>query len=34
MFDRVNTAMYKALKEEEISLPFPQMDVHMKTKDE
>jgi len=33
MFDRVNTAIYNALKEENILLPFPQMDVHLKTKD-
>ena len=33
MFDRVNTAIYKALKEENIQLPFPQMEVHLKTKD-
>ena len=31
MFDRVNTAIYKALQEENIQLPFPQMDVHMKS---
>jgi len=33
MFDRVNTAIYQALKAENIQLPFPQMDVHLKTKD-
>ena len=32
MFDRVNTALYKALKENGIELPFPQIDVHMKEK--
>jgi small-conductance mechanosensitive channel len=32
MFDRVNTALYNALKEENIQLPFPQLDVHMKSK--
>ena len=31
MFDRVNTALYNALKEENIQLPFPQLDVHMKS---
>ncbi|RLD05878.1 MAG: mechanosensitive ion channel family protein, partial [Chloroflexota bacterium] len=30
MFDRVNTALYKALNKEKIQLPFPQLDVHMK----
>ncbi len=30
MFDRVNTAIYKALQKENIQLPFPQLDVHMK----
>lgn len=30
MFDRVNTAIYQALKKENIHLPFPQLDVHMK----
>jgi MscS family membrane protein len=33
MFDRVNTAIYNALKEENIQLPFPQMEVHLNTKD-
>jgi MscS family membrane protein len=28
MFDRVNTALYKALQREGIELPFPQLDVH------
>ena len=32
MFDRVNTAIYKALNRENIQLPFPQMDVHLKSK--
>lgn len=31
MFDRVNTAIYKALEKENIQLPFPQLDVHMKS---
>ena len=31
MFDRVNSALYKALKEANIKLPFPQLDVHMKS---
>ena len=31
MFDRVNTALYKALEEADIQLPFPQLDVHMKS---
>ena len=31
MFDRVNTALYKALEKENIELPFPQLDVHMKS---
>jgi len=31
MFDRVNTALYKALNKEKIQLPFPQLDVHMKS---
>jgi len=30
MFDRVNTALYKALEEAGIELPFPQLDVHHK----
>jgi small-conductance mechanosensitive channel len=30
MFDRVNTALYKALDEARIMLPFPQYDVHHK----
>lgn len=29
MFDRVNSALYKALEKENIELPFPQLDVHM-----
>ena len=33
MFDRVNSAIYKALEKENIKLPFPQMDVHLKTKE-
>jgi len=33
MFDRVNTAIYNALKKENIQLPFPQMDVHLKSKE-
>ena len=32
MFDRVNTALYNALKKENIQLPFPQLDVNLKTK--
>ena len=31
MFDRVNTDLYKALQKEKIQLPFPQLDVHMKS---
>lgn len=31
MFDRVNTALYKALNKEKIQLPFPQLDVYMKS---
>lgn len=31
MFDRVNTALYNALLKENIQLPFPQLDVHMKS---
>jgi small-conductance mechanosensitive channel len=31
MFDRVNTALYTALAEANIELPFPQLDVHMKS---
>jgi small-conductance mechanosensitive channel len=31
MFDRVNTALYKALAEAEIELPAPQLEVHMKS---
>ena len=31
MFDRVNSALYKALQEAKIELPFPQIDVHMKS---
>ena len=35
MFDKVNTAMYKALNEANIDLPFPQREVHHKiNKDE
>lgn len=30
MFDRVNTALYNALNEAGIELPFPQRDVHLK----
>jgi len=30
MFDRVNTALYKALQQADIQLPFPQLDVHLK----
>jgi len=30
MFDRVNTALYQALSEAGIDLPFPQLDVHHK----
>jgi small-conductance mechanosensitive channel len=30
MFDRVNTALYKALNEANIEIPFPQQDVHHK----
>lgn len=33
MFDRVNTAIYNALKKEEIQLPFPQLDVHLKSEE-
>ena len=33
MFDRVNTALYNALQKENIQLPFPQLDVHLKNKD-
>jgi len=33
MFDRVNTAIYNALIREKIQLPFPQMDIHLKSKD-
>jgi small-conductance mechanosensitive channel len=33
MFDRVNSALYNALKKENIELPFPQLDVHLKNKD-
>jgi small-conductance mechanosensitive channel len=32
MFDRVNTALYNALNEENIQLPNPQLDVHLKSK--
>ena len=31
MFDRVNTALYNALKKENIQLPFPQLDVNLKS---
>jgi small-conductance mechanosensitive channel len=34
MFDRVNTALYYALKEENIKLPFPQLDVNLHEKDQ
>lgn len=30
MFDRVNTAIYKSLKQADIEIPFPQRDVHHK----
>jgi small-conductance mechanosensitive channel len=30
MFDRVNTAIYTALNQAGIEMPFPQMDVHHK----
>lgn len=30
MFDRVNTSLYQALEEENIELPFPQLDVNLK----
>jgi small-conductance mechanosensitive channel len=33
MFDRVNTALYNALKKENIQLPFPQLDVHVQQQD-
>jgi small-conductance mechanosensitive channel len=33
MFDSVNTAVYNALRKENIQLPFPQMDVHLKSKE-
>lgn len=33
MFDRVNTAIYKALERENIQLPYPQMDVHLISKE-
>jgi len=33
MFDRVNTSIYKALNKENIQLPFPQLDVHLKSKE-
>jgi small-conductance mechanosensitive channel len=32
MFDRVNTALYNSLKKENIQLPFPQLDVNLKSK--
>ena len=31
MFDRVNTALYNALNKENIQLPFPQLDVNLKS---
>ena len=31
-FDRVNTTVYNALNKENIQLPFPQLDVHLKSK--
>ena len=31
MFDRVNTALYKALEEANIKLPAPQLEVQMKS---
>lgn len=31
MFDRVNTALYQALEKEKIQMPFPQLDVYMKS---
>ena len=31
MFDRVNSSLYAALNKENIQLPFPQLDVHMKS---
>jgi len=31
MFDRVNSSLYKALQKENIQLPFPQLDVHVKS---
>ena len=31
MFDRVNSSLYKALQKENIQLPFPQLEVHMKS---
>jgi small-conductance mechanosensitive channel len=33
MFDRVNSALYKALEKENIELPFPQLEVNMKKTD-
>jgi small-conductance mechanosensitive channel len=33
MFDRVNSALYNALKNENIQLPFPQLDVYLQNKD-
>jgi len=30
MFDKVNTALYSALNEAEIEIPYPQMEVHYK----
>jgi small-conductance mechanosensitive channel len=32
MFDRVNSALYKALQKEGIELPFPQLDVHYRSR--
>jgi small-conductance mechanosensitive channel len=31
MFDKVNTAMYNKLAEAGIEIPFPQMDVHLRS---
>jgi small-conductance mechanosensitive channel len=31
MFDRVNTAMYNALNQAGIDIPFPQQVVHLKS---
>ncbi len=32
MFDRVNTALYKALNQQQIELPFPQLEIHYQEK--